>query len=134
MTTVYFVRHAEPNFYNHDDRNRELTVKGLADRKLVTNYLDDKGIEGVLSSPYKRAIDTVREFADLYGFPIETIEDFRERKIESGWIEDYTAFCQNQWADFEYKLSDGESLREVQERNIAALKEVIKEYERKYGL
>ena len=62
MTIVYFVRHAEPNYENYDDRNRELTAKGLADRKIVTNYLADKGIEAVLSSPYKRAIDTVRDF------------------------------------------------------------------------
>lgn len=38
MTKVYFGRHAEPNFNNHDDRNRELTAKGLADRKLVTAF------------------------------------------------------------------------------------------------
>lgn len=37
MTTVYFVRHAEPNYNNHDDELRELTEKGLEDRKLVQN-------------------------------------------------------------------------------------------------
>ena len=29
MTTVYFVRHAEPNYDNHDDMSRELSKKGL---------------------------------------------------------------------------------------------------------
>ena len=28
MTTVYFVRHAEPNLMNHDDLTRELSAKG----------------------------------------------------------------------------------------------------------
>nr|WP_300837777.1 hypothetical protein [uncultured Acetatifactor sp.] len=28
MTKVYFVRHAAPNFNNHDDLTRELTVRG----------------------------------------------------------------------------------------------------------
>ena len=28
MTTIYFVRHAEPNYMNHDDMLRELTKKG----------------------------------------------------------------------------------------------------------
>ena len=27
-TTIYFVRHAEPNYDNHDDRLRELSEKG----------------------------------------------------------------------------------------------------------
>ena len=61
-TTVYFVRHAEPNYENHDDISRELSDKGLRDRKRVTNFLADKKIDVVVSSPYKRAIDTVFGF------------------------------------------------------------------------
>ena len=64
MTTIYFVRHAEPNYNNHDDMSRELTHKGLKDRVLVTDFLADKQIDVVLSSPYKRAVDTVKEFAE----------------------------------------------------------------------
>ena len=115
MTTVYFVRHAEPNYKNHDDMTRELTEKGLNDRKLVTEFLSDKAVDIVLSSPYKRAVDTVRDFAETKGFEVEIIEDFRERKIDSEWIEDFNAFSKAQWKDFNYKLSDGESLGEVME-------------------
>ena len=43
MTTVYFVRHAEPNYNNNDDSLRELSAKGLKDKKLVTAFLADKG-------------------------------------------------------------------------------------------
>jgi len=128
MTNIYFIRHAEPNFGNHDDRSRELTEKGLRARETVTGYLQDKEIHAVLSSPYRRAVDTVRPFADLQGMEIELIEDFRERRVDSVWIEDFNAFAKRQWADFEYKLSDGECLREVQERNIAALSGVLRQY------
>ena len=62
MTTIYFVRHVEPNYNNHDDMSRELTDKGIADSKLVTRFLSDKNVDIVFSSPYKRAIDTVRNF------------------------------------------------------------------------
>lgn len=58
-TTVYFVRHAEPNYHNHDDRTWELTTKGMEDRKLVTAFLADKNVDVVLSSSYKRAIDAI---------------------------------------------------------------------------
>ena len=64
MTHVYFVRHAEPNYENHDDRSRELSSKGSADRALVTDYLRDKGAIAVLSSPYRRAVDTVSASGD----------------------------------------------------------------------
>lgn len=75
MTTVYFVRHAEPYFENHDDLTRELTLKGLEDRKLATNFLNDKGATCVASSPFKRAVDTVKHFADAQGIQIELIDD-----------------------------------------------------------
>lgn len=131
MTTVYFVRHAQPNYENHDDILRELTAKGLEDRKLVTKFLADKNVDVVLSSPYHRSIDTVRHFADDNGMEIGIVEDFRERRIDSVWIEDFNGFCKKQWEDFTYKLSDGESLSEVQERNISALNQVLKEYDGK---
>lgn len=130
-TNVYFIRHAEPNYDNHDDMTRELSEKGLKDRVLVTEFLKDKQIDAVLSSPFKRAVDTVRDFAEKSGLEIEVVEDFRERRIDNCWIEDFKGFCKKQWEDFNYKLSDGECLQEVQARNIAALKDVIKRYEGK---
>ena len=126
QTEIYFIRHAEPNYDNHDDLTRELTPKGLVDRELVTNYLSDKNIDIVLSSPYIRAVDTVKHFADKYNMDIDQVEDFRERKIDSCWIEDFVSFSKSQWSDFEYKLSDGECLYEVQSRNVSALQNVLK--------
>ncbi len=131
MTTVYFVRHAEPNYENHDDISRELSEKGFRDRKRVTNFLTDKKIDVVLSSPYKRAVDTVREFAEISGLDITIVEDFRERRIDSQWIEDFHSFSKKQWEDFQYKLSDGECLAEVQKRNISALGRVLEQYKNK---
>ena len=95
---------------------------------MVTKFLVDKHIDVVLSSPYKRAIDTVKDFADSYGIEINVIYDFRERKVESGWIEDFTSFTKMQWNDFTYKLSDGECLQEVQTRNMSALQQVLNKY------
>ena len=131
MTTVYFVRHAEPNYDNHDDMLRELTAKGLKDRELVTDFLWNKQIDMVLSSPYIRSVDTVRDFAEKKGLEIRIVDDFRERKIDSVWIEDFNSFCKKQWEDFSYKLSNGECLQEVQDRNIAALNRVLETYKGK---
>ena len=128
LTKVFFVRHAEPNYDNHDDKFRELSHQGMEDRKRVTAFLDDKNIDIVLSSPFKRAVDTVQDFADKNGLTVEIVEDFRERRVDSGWIEDFTSFSKKQWSDFSFKLSDGECLKEVQDRNILALNNVLKQY------
>ena len=64
MTTVYLIRHAEADNSNRDGRIRPLTEKGLTDRQLVTEFLRNKNINAVLSSPFKRAVDTVADFAE----------------------------------------------------------------------
>jgi len=129
MTTVYFIRHAQSDNSarrgGRDDATRPLTAQGFASRALVADFLRDKKIDAVFSSPYKRAVDTVSLFAENASLPIQAIDDLRERKVDSVWVEDFIAFAEKQWADFSYKLSDGESLSEVQARNIAALSDII---------
>jgi len=140
MTRVYFVRHAESDNAVLDGRVRPLTEKGLADRGLVTAFLSDKDIDVMLSSPFKRAVDTIAHFAEIDGFEIEMVEGFGEQ-ISSSYFDDkekfpdpivrkqaITDYLKHRWADFSYKISDdddGETLLDVQKRNIAALSEVL---------
>lgn len=128
LTHVYFVRHCQPNNENHDEPTRELTEKGMRDRALVTAFLADKRVDAVLSSPYKRALDTVKHYADAHGMEVRTIDGFRERRVDGGWIDDFEAFVRRQWEDFDFGRSNGETLREVQVRCIAALRRVLCEY------
>ncbi|MCL2060438.1 MAG: histidine phosphatase family protein, partial [Oscillospiraceae bacterium] len=86
MTTVYFIRHAESDIAHRDGRTRPLTDKGLAERGLVAEFLNDKDIGAVLSSPFKRSVDTVSPFATSAGLEIETDEGFRERASDSDWL------------------------------------------------
>ena len=130
MTKVYFIRHAQSDWNTKDDRTRPLTEKGSRDCALVTAFLRDKNIDVVLSSPYKRTIDTISEFADSINLPIQHIEDFRERNT-GGWVDDFNAFAEKQWVDFSYKQTGGESLAEVQQRNIAALCNVLAQHKDK---
>jgi len=128
MRKVYFVRHAKPDFSIVDDYIRPLTEEGCKDCKKVTKFLKDKSITKVFSSPYKRAVDTVKDFAESLGLNIHIVHDFRERKINKGlWIEDFNAFAKEQWNNFDYKLPEGECLNEVQKRNIKALISLLEE-------
>jgi 2,3-bisphosphoglycerate-dependent phosphoglycerate mutase len=124
-TTVYLVRHAQPDYSIRDDRSRPLTEKGRLDTDKVTAALKDRDITAVYSSPYRRAVETVQGVADALGVQVMTVEDFRERRVDNAWIEDFQAFARRQWEDFHYKLDGGESLAEVQARNVAALSEIL---------
>ena len=134
MTTVYFIRHAESDTSIRDGRIRPLTPKGFLSRVLVTEFLQDKNIDAVLSSPYKRAVDTISDFAEKNWLEINVVEDFREQKSSSDMRRDnpdFRLFLERQWAGFTYTFSDGECLKEVQERNIAALNNLLTEYKDK---
>ncbi|PYG84899.1 2,3-bisphosphoglycerate-dependent phosphoglycerate mutase [Ruminiclostridium sufflavum DSM 19573] len=128
MTNIYFVRHAQSDYTVHDDMKRPLTKKGMCDRALVSEFLESKGVSVVISSPYKRAYDTVAEFAQLNNLAIICMDKFKERQIADIWINDFDAYSRAQWSDFSYKLSSGESLGDVQSRNIEALCEVLETY------
>lgn len=128
MTDVYFVRHAEPDYSVHDDMERPLTEKGRRDCALAEAYLKDRPISLVVSSPFRRARDTVAGLAESRGLPVVCADGFRERKITDGWISDFAPYAERQWTDFSYKLENGECLSEVRERNVAALGALLTQY------
>ena len=132
ITQVYFVRHAQSDSSVREGRIRPLTDEGLRDSKAVTWVLQDKGIDFMISSPYKRSMDTITDLAQTLGMEIHTDEDFRERNA-GGWHSgnngEFFEFIRRQWADFDYSFADGECLRSVQERNIRALERVLREHE-----
>jgi 2,3-bisphosphoglycerate-dependent phosphoglycerate mutase len=123
MTSVYFVRHAQPDISCEDDRTRPLTPVGLADRKKVTELLAKIPIDCFFSSPYKRSIDTILDCANAFGLDIHTDERFRERQVgENGYGLD---LLKRRWSDFSFCEEGGETLGSVQKRNIEALNEVL---------
>ena len=126
MTEFYLVRHAQPNYQNRSETDRELTPKGASDCRYVTQYLEDHGVTTMYSSPYRRAVDTVRGYAEKHSLPITFDSDLRERGIDDSWVTDFKDFMRRQWADFSYKLPGGESLSEVQTRVVTAIRRIAK--------
>lgn len=123
MTSIYFVRHAQPDYEWEEDHTRPLTAEGARDSEKVYETLKDIKLDHAFSSPYKRSIDTIRHCADSHGLEIFTDARLRERtKGANGNI--YGMF-QRRWSDFDYHEEGGESLSQVQKRNIEALFEVL---------
>lgn len=130
-TNIYLVRHAESKYIpNDDDYNRPLSSKGKKDAKRLVKFFSDFNITKVISSPYLRAVHTVEVIAKDKDLEIELINDFRERTVANYYLndEEFTKFVKLQWKDFDYYLDGGESLREVQDRGVNGLKEVVQQY------
>lgn len=67
--TIYLIRHAEPNYNNHQYDERELTAEGLQDCQLLLDYFKDISIDRIYSSPFKRALQTIDELAKEKIYP-----------------------------------------------------------------
>jgi len=129
MLKVFFVRHAQPDHAWKDDRTRPLTEEGKRDSQFVKDFFKDKNIDRFYSSPYKRSMDTIAESAAFFGKEIHTDERFRER--EKGTNGNNHGMLRKRWEDHTFHEKGGESLSMVQERNIAALTEILKKYQHK---
>lgn len=123
MTTIYFVRHAQPDHDWEDDRTRPLTEEGIMDSEKVYEALAEIKLDYAVSSPYRRSIDTVMRCAESHDLKIATDERLRER--QKGLDGNEFGMFQKRWADFNYHEDGGESLQQVQKRNMEALFELL---------
>jgi len=123
MTKIYFVRHAEPIHSWKDDRTRPLSQEGDSDSKKVTEYFRNFTVDAFISSPYKRSMDTIAGSASQHGMLISTDERFRERQQGGGYKN--FEMIRKRWSNFDYCEEGGETLNQVQKRNIEALNEIL---------
>jgi len=121
MTTIYFVRHAQPVSPWVADRTKPLTPQGLADRQAVIDTLGDAPIDAVYCSTYTRSIETIAAFAQARGLDIATDERLRERKSGT----DSWAHLERRWKDFSHSEDFGECMRSVQNRNIQVIRALL---------
>jgi 2,3-bisphosphoglycerate-dependent phosphoglycerate mutase len=124
-TKVYFIRHAKPDLSVKEDMIRPLSFEGMEKSKELVKLFSEIQIDVIYSSPYKRSIQTIEPIAENKGMIIEIINNFRERKMSDNWIDNFNEFSKKQWNDFSYKLIDGESLIETQNRNIEELNKIL---------
>ncbi|MES5947361.1 histidine phosphatase family protein [Bacillus cereus group sp. MG6] len=130
MTTIYFVRHAHST-YTKEERERPLSEKGHCDAENVTRLLKDGHIDVVISSPYKRAIQTVQGIANTYNVSVQIEEDLRERLLSSEPVEDFNDAIENVWEDWTFAYEGGESNDVAQKRAILCMQNILEKYKGK---
>ncbi|MBM6644573.1 histidine phosphatase family protein [Bacillus sp. RIT809] len=130
MTTIYFVRHAHST-YTKEERERPLSEKGYLDAENVTHLLKDEHIDVVISSPYKRAIQTVQGIANTYNVSIQIEEALRERLLSKGPVTDFNDAIQKVWKDWSFAYEGGESNDVAQRRAVLCMQNILGKYKGK---
>ena len=127
MTTIYFVRHAQPDYTSGTQSTFDLSDEGKEDRFAAAAILRDIRFKAAVSSPYKRSLETIRPIAESQGLEIRT--DIRLRERDSG-IKGNSSheMFRKRWADHNYCEEGGECLCSVERRNIEALEDILEKY------
>ncbi|WP_223275662.1 histidine phosphatase family protein [Paenibacillus elgii] len=131
-TNVYFVRHAESLYITGEERSRGLTERGRVDAITVKDILLHEPVDLLISSPYERAVLTIRELADHLRKEIVPEEDLRERQLSGGdFFLPNDRFIQSKkqlYDDPTFAFPGGESSEQAQERAVKVLARYLEQY------
>ena len=124
---MILVRHAK----SAPDRERPepewpLSEAGREQALALVPVLTAAGVEALVSSPYLRASETLRPFAEATGREIAIHPDLRERRLTEHWIDELEVEMARMHADLAYGWPDGETGHEAAGRMSAALHEIAR--------
>ncbi len=122
MKTIYLIRHCKAEGQEPD---AALTEQGKQDAKALVHTLKDLGVDHILSSPYKRAVDTIRPLAEKMNLEIQRIEGLKERVLSDQPMDDWLVKLEQSFTDKDLAFEGGESSREALSRILNVIEEML---------
>ncbi|MUG85419.1 histidine phosphatase family protein [Paenibacillus timonensis] len=127
MKRIYLIRHCKAN---GQEASAKLTQEGEVQAGQLADFLHDRFIDWMVSSPYQRAVSTVQSLSQRLGLPIHMDHRLRERVLSSDGMPDWMDKLRKSFDDLDLKLPGGESSREAMTRGVAAIQDLIQRPER----
>lgn len=121
MRRLLLVRHCESSGQVPD---APLTARGFEQAETLADFLATHPIDRVVSSPYRRARETIAPFAARTGLSIETHDGLIERRLSPEPIDDWRDVVRRSFSEPAYAVPGGESGREVLARGWAAIESI----------
>ena len=125
MKTIYLIRHAQSTGQQPDGDLTELGKKQAQDLIARLSYIAP---DGAYSSPYLRALDTIRPYCDSAGLDIQTDPDLAERQLKlfDLWLpfDELIHHLRLSFENWDYKMEGGESLNDTQRRALRGLRKI----------
>lgn len=116
---IYLVRHCRASGQAPE---AELTQEGEQQAQELAEFFEGKGILHIVSSPYRRALQSIRPAAKRLGLTVETDERLMERVLSTEDLPDWMEHLEQSFSDSDLKLPGGESGREAAERGMEVLR------------
>ena len=121
MKTIYIIRHCKA-FGQEPDAS--LTPEGEEQAERLATCLKDRGIETIVSSPFARAVATIRPLADQLQLHIHIEEQLSERVLSSEDLSNWMELLERTFSDLDMKLTGGESSREAMSRAVSVIRKL----------
>ena len=118
MGEVVLVRHAAATGQH---ASAPLSADGYRQAVELAEFLRRFEIDRVVSSPFRRAVESVEPFANHRGLAIETDARLVERVLSARSLPDWREHLRRSFEEPDYCLLDGESSRVAQARATAAV-------------
>lgn len=122
MKKIYLIRHCEAEGQAFEAK---LTVKGIKQASELETFFVDKRVERIISSPYKRAVQSIQPLSDRLNLEIELDNRLTERVLSSENLPDWYEKLQETFEDLDLKIEGGESSQEAMNRIVEVIEEVI---------
>ena len=119
---LYVVRHGKAEGQEPDAR---LTLDGQVQAQNIADTLASFGIDRIVSSTYRRAIDSIQPLAERLGLPVETDERIIEAGLSSINYPDWLERLKATFEDPDLSYEGGESSRAAAGRAVAAVDAVL---------
>lgn len=108
MSTIYLIRHCETTGQAPD---APLTLRGEEQARRLCTQLFELPITHLISSPYRRALDSIQPLATALKLPIVQEENLKERRLSATPLEDWQDHLRRTFIDPDYTCPGGESSR-----------------------
>jgi 2,3-bisphosphoglycerate-dependent phosphoglycerate mutase len=118
MSEIVLVRHAAATGQAAD---APLSAVGHRQAEELAEFLRGFAIARVVSSPYRRALESVQPFTERSGLVLETDARLVERVLSARSLPDWRDHLRRSFEEPDYGLHDGESSRTAQARAVAAV-------------
>jgi len=120
MRRIYMVRHCKAT---GQEQAAALTEEGGLQADELADFFADREIEFVVSSPFVRAVSTIRPFAEKTGMEIHIDDRLSERVLSSHNLPDWMDHLEASFVDVQAKLPGGESSQEAMSRGVRVIEE-----------
>lgn len=119
---IYIVRHCEAKGQSSDS---PLTEKGYIQANDLSDFLSDRMVDRIISSPFLRAIQTIEPFAKNKNIKIEMDNRLTERVLSSVLFSDWMNKLEMTFKDLDLKYEDGESSSEAMKRIVEVVNDIV---------